>query len=100
MAALVERLVAARDRIKPLTRYGEDSVWRPANEAHECMADAANAISDLVEGLQGLLDQLSAHGVVLECMARETPLIALLNTDRGHAAVVAARAALAKAGAL
>ena len=52
MSALTERLIAARDQIKPLTRYGEDSVWRPAKEAHDCMADAANTVSDLEEALR------------------------------------------------
>jgi L-fucose mutarotase/ribose pyranase (RbsD/FucU family) len=45
MTALVERIIAARDRIKHLMNYGEDAVWRPAKEAHEVMADAANALS-------------------------------------------------------
>ena len=47
MTDMTERLVAARDRLKPLTRQGEDCIWRPAKEAHEVMADAANRITAL-----------------------------------------------------
>lgn len=41
---LTERLIAVRDRIKPLTRQGEDNIWRPAKEAVDALADAANRI--------------------------------------------------------
>ena len=51
MSALTERLIAARDQIKPLTSRGEDAVWRPAQRAHDCMADAANAITDMASVL-------------------------------------------------
>ncbi len=57
MTALVERIIAARDRIKRLINYGKDAVWRPAKEAHEVMADAAIALSEL----HTLLDRLNEH---------------------------------------
>lgn len=47
MSALTERLVAVRDRIKPLTRQGEDNVWRPAQAAVDALAEAANKIVEL-----------------------------------------------------
>lgn len=47
MSALTERLVAVRDRIKPLTRQGEDNVWRPAQAAVDALADAANKIVEM-----------------------------------------------------
>jgi len=56
MSEIVERLIAARDRIKLLTHYGEHNVWCPAKEAHECMADAANAISALEAALRPFAD--------------------------------------------
>ena len=55
MSALVARIIAARDRIKPLTRQGEDNVWRPAKDAVEVMADAPNHIAALEEAAKALI---------------------------------------------
>lgn len=55
MSALVERIIATRDRIKPLTRQGEDNIWRPAKDAVEVMADAANHIVELEIALKDIL---------------------------------------------
>lgn len=51
MGEITERLIAVRDRIKPLARFGEDNVWRPAKDAVDVMADAANRIQDLEAAL-------------------------------------------------
>lgn len=59
MSALVERIIAARDRIKRLINYGEDAVWRPAKEAHEVMADAANAITERDETIHAQRHRLA-----------------------------------------
>lgn len=53
--------------------------------------------ANLLDALTGLMDQLSSCGVVLECMGKPTPLIELLNTHAADAAVITARAAIAKA---
>lgn len=55
MSELTERLIAVRDRIKPLTRHGEDNIWRPAKDAVEVMADAANRIVELEVALKDVL---------------------------------------------
>lgn len=47
MTELTERLVAVRDRMKALTKQGEDNVWRPAKDAVEVMADAANVLAGI-----------------------------------------------------
>ena len=52
MSELTERLVAVRDRMKALTRHGEDNVWRPATDAVDVMADAANRIVALEAALK------------------------------------------------
>ena len=91
MSALTERLIAARDQIKPLTRYGEDAVWRPAQDAHECMADAANAISVLEAALRPFADLGVGSGPDDEVDAAPYHIL------RG--AIRNARVALAKAGA-
>lgn len=57
MSALVERIIAARDRLRPLRMQGEENIRNPAVEATEVMADAANALSEL----QTLLDRLHEH---------------------------------------
>ena len=62
MSALVERIIAARDRIKRLINYGEDAVWRPAKEAHEVMADAANAL-DSYEKTAKLIEEIDRRVV-------------------------------------
>ena len=55
MSELTERLVAVRDRMKALTKQGEDNVWRPAQDAVEVMADAANRIVDMEVAIKDLL---------------------------------------------
>ena len=59
---LVERLHQAGSRLGPLTRYGEDAVWRPATRARDALIDAAAAleaqqarIAELEEVLKGTL---------------------------------------------
>lgn len=60
MSALVERIIATRDRLKPLMRQGEDYIWRPAKDAVEALADAANALTERDETIFHLRNQLAA----------------------------------------
>lgn len=56
---LVERLHQAGSRLGPLTRYGEDAVWRPATRARDALIDAAAALEAQqarIAELEGLLD--------------------------------------------
>ena len=41
---LLARLQSARDGLQPLTGYGEDAIWRPANRAWEAIGDALTEI--------------------------------------------------------
>jgi hypothetical protein len=80
----------------------EASGWADGHRAALASAMVAVGRADgitagLLEALNRLLDQLSACGVVLECMAKPTPLIELLNTHAADAAVTAARAAISRA---
>jgi hypothetical protein len=54
MSALVERIIAARDRLRPLRMQGEESIRNPAVEATAAMGDAANAIIDLLNTLRSI----------------------------------------------
>lgn len=92
MSALTERLIAARDRIKPLTRYGEDAVRRPAQNAHEVMADAANVLTDMAEALKGAIGALEFSRDYHRDLGNEDQALCQDRLD-------AATAALAKAGA-
>lgn len=117
----------AQGRQQATTSTGEPRPLSPANTAaveavfgHPVMLDEEgddwNALLDYVraqgrasleervwvleEGLRGLLEQIRdpKHGVVLECMAPRTPLVDLLNTESGEAAVRTASALLATPG--
>jgi hypothetical protein len=46
VSALVERIIAARDRLRPLRQAGEESIRNPAVAATDALADAANAIQE------------------------------------------------------
>lgn len=56
-------------------------------EAMLAVGHADGITAALLTALVGILHQLSECGVVLECMAKPTPLIELLNTARASAAV-------------
>lgn len=65
---LVERLHQAGSRLGPLTRYGEDAVWRPATRARDALIDAATAleaqqarIAELEGGMKAALREVSKH---------------------------------------
>lgn len=58
MSALVERIIAARDRLRPLRTQGEESIRNPAVEATEVMADAANAITERDQTIHALRQRL------------------------------------------
>lgn len=60
--SVAETCIAARDRLKPLLRYGEDAVWRPAKDAHDALADAANAVTELTGALKGLAEIFALPG--------------------------------------
>lgn len=53
MSALVERIIAARDRLRGFAVPSDDDII----EARDVMADAANALSEL----HTLLDRLNEH---------------------------------------
>ena len=53
MSALVERIIAARDRLRGFAVPSDDDII----EARNAMADAANALSEL----HTLLDRLNEH---------------------------------------
>ena len=43
---LIERARNAIEGLNPLTCYGEDAVWRPANKAWEALRDLAKALEE------------------------------------------------------
>ena len=59
MSALVERIIAARDRLRPLRMQGEESIRNPAVEATEALADAANAITERDQTIHALRTRLA-----------------------------------------
>ena len=89
MSALVERIIAARDRLTHLARsdmgYGEDVKY-----ARDAMADAANAISERDETIHALRSKFAKFeafsSVELQNCARyvEAAANAIEGTDRGR----------------
>ena len=69
---LVERLRQAGSRLGPLTRYGEDAVWRPATRARDALIDAADAL----EAQQARIAELEVERDDLQRMYRHWAMIA------------------------
>jgi hypothetical protein len=90
MSALVERIIAARDRLRPLRMQGEESIRNPAVEATDALADAANAITEQDETIHALRQRLAKvealSTIELQNCARyvEAASNAIEGADRGR----------------
>lgn len=61
MSALVERIIAARDGLRPLRMQGEENIRNPAVAATEAMADAANALVEMDRVIRILTDRIDEN---------------------------------------
>lgn len=87
MSALVERIIAARDRLRPLRMAGEESIRNPAVAATEVMADAANTITQRDEEAHYLRARVEKLTEVLRFYA--TAEAYEVDADRGSIARMA-----------
>lgn len=85
MSALVERIIAARDRLRPLRMQGEERVRNPAVEATEVMADAANFLAEAerrIGQLEAALEIWATYAKFFDGQDDETVLL-IGNDDAG-----------------
>lgn len=62
MTPIVDRLIVARDRLRPLRRAGVESIRNPAVEATDAMADAANTLIELYSTLKSISVRARSDG--------------------------------------
>jgi len=88
MTALVERIIAARDRLKRLTLFADYEERQPIIEVRQVMAEAANTLTDLLAALNLAEDVLARFPFTSEIWP---------NGTHPNSGIEQIRAAIAKA---